>query len=349
MTATAPQPQVIAPMPASRTAPSAVEPVPGEPPSACQQTAGRQRPGPATADPTADRTGPGAGAAEIRRGIADLTTRLRASGSGRRPLIGLTTTVTTASYGAWTDERVAVLKTGYIDAVVAAGGRPVLLPPADAWTDDELDDLDALVLTGGEDLDPATYGEAAHEATRTPNPLRDAFELAAVRGARRLGLPVLGICRGLQIVNVAAGGTLDQHLPETTPAHPDTATGLTDVDVETAPGSAARGLLGDGAVVACYHHQAVARVGAGLRVTAHHASGVVEALEATDGSPLLAVQWHPELEAGCSPLIRDLVDAARERAADRTVNSPGYLGRPIAEVGRASAADVPRRRGVSVA
>lgn len=194
------------------------------------------------------------------------------------------------------------LNVAYLQAVTDAGMVPLVTPPLDDRTaaDGILRSVDGLILTGGEDVDPARYGASRHEKTYPPHPHRDAWELALLDAAHRRRLPTLAICRGIQIVNVAFGGTLVQHLPEEWPGvlqHDETGDRAALVHpVAVAPGSRLADLLGATIVDAnSSHHQAVADPGAGLHVTAHAPDGVIEGLEWTgDDWWLTAVQWHPE-------------------------------------------------------
>ncbi|GAB7189972.1 gamma-glutamyl-gamma-aminobutyrate hydrolase family protein [Kineococcus sp. NUM-3379] len=241
---------------------------------------------------------------------------------GRRPLVGLTTYLEPSTHGVW-HVLSALLPAVYVDGVTEAGGRPVLLPPcgphAPPWSAQELADLDALVLTGGADVDPALYGQRPLPTTGTPQPARDGTEVALLRAALGSGLPVLGICRGAQVLNVALGGTLHQHLPDvlTGAAHQGPPGEFTTTAVRTEPGTRVHRLLGAQARVHCYHHQAVDRLADGLRVAARAADGTVEAFEAADPARgfCLGVQWHPEQDAADRRLFTAVVDAARERAA----------------------------------
>ncbi|NAZ76382.1 gamma-glutamyl-gamma-aminobutyrate hydrolase family protein [Kineococcus sp. T13] len=240
----------------------------------------------------------------------------------RRPLIGLTTYLEPSRHGDW-DVVSALLPAAYVDGVRAAGGRPVLLPPSGpqgpGWSDAEVSDLDALVLTGGGDVDPARYGQAPLASTGSPNPARDHHEISLVRSALRLGLPVLGICRGAQLLNVALGGTLHQHLPDVLDGrrHQASTATFARTQVRTEPGSRVRELLGAEVAVHCYHHQAVDRLAEDLRVAARAADGTVEAVEAADPAAgfLLGVQWHPEQDAADRRLFAAVVAAAREASA----------------------------------
>jgi putative glutamine amidotransferase len=211
-----------------------------------------------------------------------------------------------------------LLPLAYAEQVAAAGGMPVLLPPLPG-VPATVDRLDALMLSGGGDLDPASYGAPPEPETSRVYPERDRAELDLLTAALAARLPVLAICRGLQILNVARGGTLQQHLPDSGGHRAAPGTYGTH-PVRVAPGSRLAGLLGppdgDGALwldVPTAHHQAIGRLGAGLVATAWATDGTIEAVETADGEEtLIAVQWHPE--QGTDPrLFRALVDAARHR------------------------------------
>jgi putative glutamine amidotransferase len=215
-----------------------------------------------------------------------------------------------------TPEGAATLKGAYVEAVRAAGGLPLVLPvlgPGDV--DAALDAVDGLLLTGGGDVDPACYGAATAPEVGGVDRGRDDWELHLPRTAAAAGVPVLAVCRGMQVVNVAAGGSLVQHLPAVTPlSHADRERSRREVHpVTVAAGSALAGITGAGRLdVNTLHHQAVDRLGAGLRVTALAPDGVVEGIEANAGH-LVGVQWHPELLADRPPhlaLFRWLVAAA---------------------------------------
>lgn len=237
------------------------------------------------------------------------------NGSDRQPRIGVTTYLERARYGVW-DQDSAVLPRSYVDSVVAAGGAPVLLPPVGGAHAALVAGLDGLVLAGGADIDPAHYGQDPHERTTQTRPERDAFELGLLRAAREAGVPVLGVCRGLELINVALGGTLAQHLPDVVghDAHQPAPAryGATAVTVD-ADSRLAR-ILGARVEVRCYHHQAIDKLADGLHAVAWAADGTIEAVEAR-AEFLLAVQWHPEEDATDLRLFRALVDAARERSA----------------------------------
>jgi putative glutamine amidotransferase len=217
------------------------------------------------------------------------------------PLIGLTTSTTVSQTSASWPVACAT-NVSYTDWVVRAGGAPVLLPNVDpALVDRLLDPLDGLLLTGGWDIQPLLFGAEPAKRLGTLDVPRDRFELPLARCAIDRGLPVFGICRGIQVVNVALGGTLRQDLfydPEATVQHRmETVGGRAvhhTVTVET--GSRLRDILGaDRLPVNSYHHQAVGELGTGLRVTARAADGTVEAVEGATDTFLLGVQCHPEV------------------------------------------------------
>ncbi len=234
------------------------------------------------------------------------------------PLIGLTTYLQRAQTGVW-DVRAAFLPEVYFAAVERAGGIPVLLPPQPIDGDAVrrvLGALDGLIVTGGGDVDAARYGADPHPTADRPNRLRDDWEDALLAAAIDDGIPFLGICRGLQVLNVHRGGSLHQHLPEVVGDDRYNKGGgrfaVNEVAVD--PGTTVGGLL-DGSPslsVKSYHHQAVDRLGEGLTVTARSADGVVQAVELA-GVPFgVAVQWHPEEDAAeDARLFAGLVDAAR--------------------------------------
>jgi gamma-glutamyl-gamma-aminobutyrate hydrolase PuuD len=232
-------------------------------------------------------------------------------------LIGVTAYTDVARWRLW-EMPATVLPTAYTDAVVAAGGAPVVLPADAALADAYLDRIDGLVLVGGGDVDPAGYGAVPHPRTGGVDPLRDASEPALLRGALDRRLPVLGICRGLQLLNVARGGTLHQHLPEVvgTDVHAVAPGTWSTHGVRARPDTHVARLHGRlDLEVVTYHHQGVDRLGRGLTATAHAADGTIEAVE-DDAFPfLVAVQWHPEMQDDSS-LWQGLVEAA-ERAGAR--------------------------------
>ncbi|HEY3003543.1 MAG TPA: gamma-glutamyl-gamma-aminobutyrate hydrolase family protein [Kribbellaceae bacterium] len=237
---------------------------------------------------------------------------MASNGSERRPRIGLTTYLEPARWGIW-EREAAILPRAYLDAVVAAGGVPLLLPPL--GTDPAvLDVLDGLVVCGGCDVDPASYGAEAHPATADTRPGRDDAETVLVRAALERDLPLLAICRGLQVLNVALGGTLTQHVPDTVghDGHRPSPAVFGRTAVKLAPDSAAGRLLGDSATVSCYHHQALDRVAAGLTVTGTAEDGTVEAAEVDGRRFALGVQWHPEEDPSDLRLFEALMRSAQQ-------------------------------------
>jgi putative glutamine amidotransferase len=244
---------------------------------------------------------------------------VNASGT-RRPVIGLTSYLEQVQSDGW-DIPAGYLGANYFEGVIRAGGVAVLLPPQPvdhAVVDSVLDSLDGLIITGGYDVDPASYGQDPHPKTDPPRTVRDAFELALLRGAVDRGLPVLGICRGTQLLNVAFGGTLHQHLPDVL-GHRGHHAGygrFTKLPVRTVSGTRLSGLLGESADAWCYHHQAVDKVGDGLIVSAWDADGVVEGLEVPGDNFVVSVQWHPEQFLEDLRLFTAIVDAAGSYASN---------------------------------
>lgn len=241
--------------------------------------------------------------------------------NGCRPVVGLTCYLEQIQTGAW-DIPAGYLPADYFEGVSLAGGVAVLLPPqpVDPETvEGLLDSLDALVITGGYDVDPARYDQEPHPATDRPRTDRDAWELALLRAALDRGIPVLGICRGAQLLNVAFGGTLHQHLPDVL-GHGGHRVGngvFARLPVRTVAGTRLAALIGDCADAPCYHHQAIDKVGDGLVVSAWDPDGVVEAVELPGEAFALAVQWHPEKSLDDLRLFKAVVEAARSRVGGR--------------------------------
>ncbi len=236
-----------------------------------------------------------------------------------RPAIGICAGLTQASWGVW-DEQAALLPLNYLTAIQRAGGLPLMIPPDPELIEDPdqaLGRLDALVLAGGGDLDPATYGAEAHPETEQGHPReRDDTEIALVRRALELDLPVLGICRGMQVLNVALGGTLLQHVPDKVghSGHRRNPGSFVDSEHEvrlTRGSLVARAAGEEIHGTKSHHHQAVEEIGEGLEVTGWSAlDSLPEAIEVPERRFALGVQWHPEVDE-TSRLIGALVDEAR--------------------------------------
>jgi putative glutamine amidotransferase len=242
----------------------------------------------------------------------------------RRPVIGICTALERARWSVW-DQHAALLPTSYLDAVRRAGGMALMLAPDPAHVEDPdevLDLVDGLLLAGGADIDPATYGAEPHAETVDTAPERDAFELALTRRALECDLPFLGICRGMQLLNVACGGTLRQHLPDEFGHHEHRrAIGSfdgADHDVRLAPDSLAARAAGEQHhATKSHHHQGVGHVGTGLVVSGWSTlDDLPEAIELPEQAFALGVQWHPEADER-SRLIAALIEQARERNARR--------------------------------
>lgn len=227
-----------------------------------------------------------------------------------RPLIGISCYLEQTRFGLW-DLPSVVLPRGYVDGVVAAGGVPVLLPPVGHWDITEVSRMDGLIIAGGPDVDSALYHPIAHKRTGRPRPERDAVELRLVRGALEIGLPVLGVCRGLQVLNIALGGSLHQHLPEVVgnAEHLPTLGVFGRIEVKLEPGSRLAAVLGQHVVVSCHHHQALDRIGDGLVPVGWAPDGTVEAAELPGAGFVVGVQWHPEVDTDAR-LFQALVEAA---------------------------------------
>lgn len=234
-----------------------------------------------------------------------------------RPVVGITTYIVPAKFGAW-DLESALVPAAYVRAVEAAGGRPLLVPPSNDGVDETLDAVDGLVFSGGSDLDPDLYGQESHEATTGVMPDRDRAELRLLERALERDLPVLAICRGSQVLNVALGGDLVQHLPEIVgdEKHKHTPGVFADHDVDLEPGTRVQRILGDRAPVKSHHHQGFGRLGEGLVESARAEDGTVEALEDPSRRFALGVLWHPEAGEDFA-LFQALVDEARTYHEER--------------------------------
>jgi putative glutamine amidotransferase len=212
-----------------------------------------------------------------------------------KPLVGITTYVEQASWGSWTLDA-ALIPYDYVRAVERAGGRALLVPPSADGVEETLDALDGLVLSGGNDVDPDAYGAEAHEETNATRPERDRGELALLEGALARDLPVLAVCRGFQVLNVARGGDLVQHLPDVVGSeqHREVKGVFSDHGVKIDDGSRLGSVLGDRAPVKSHHHQGVGRVGDGLVEVAWADDGTIEGLEDPERRFAVGVLWHPE-------------------------------------------------------
>ncbi len=233
-------------------------------------------------------------------------------------MIGICAAVEKASFGAWVDEPIAMIPVTYPRAIQRAGGIASMLPPDERATrapDDVLDHLDALVLGGGVDVDPATHEAEPHVETGNTDPARDAFELALAHRALERDIPLLGVCRGMQILNVARGGTLEQHIPDLIGhnGHRPIPGSWAEHEVRIEPGSlAARASGAERMSVKSHHHQGVARLGEGVVPTAWSADDeTIEAIEIAEPPFALGVLWHPEED----PEDR-IIPTLLERAAD---------------------------------
>ncbi len=233
----------------------------------------------------------------------------------RRPLVGLTSYAEPASWGVWREVPAVLVPSAYVDALRAAGARVLLVPPERSLDPADAADLvgvlDALVVAGGADVDPGRYGQQPHPVGQAPRPDRDDAELALVDAAVDADLPLLGICRGMQVMAVAAGGALEQHLPDRVghDEHSPAPGQYGAHGVRTAERSLLASVLGERVVVPAYHHQGVA-THPGYLATAWADDGVLEGFEAPQARWRVGVQWHPEV--GEDPrLFEALVAAAR--------------------------------------
>lgn len=234
-----------------------------------------------------------------------------------KPVVGITTYLTRAAWGAW-DLDAALVPAAYVRSVVRAGGVPLLVPPG-AAAEETLGALDGLIFSGGSDLDPELYGAEAHAETTGIVRERDDFELRLMEAALAIDLPLLAICRGSQVLNVALGGDLEQHVPDRVAAdtHKQTTGVFADHDVEVLEGTRLASIVGDRSDVKSHHHQGYGTLGTGLREAARAPDGTVEALEDRSRRFTLGVLWHPE-EGEDLALFEALVAAATEYRRSRT-------------------------------
>jgi putative glutamine amidotransferase len=232
-----------------------------------------------------------------------------------RPRIGLVADRREASFGAWSDIDLALVWTHYVEAIDQAGGAPVVFPLVESYAQAPelaLDIVDGLLLAGGRDLDAATYGADAHPENEAGDPLRDQIELALASAALERDLPILGVCRGMQVLNVALGGGIEQHLTDPDNIHRGEPGAFIGHNVDVTAGSALASILGERAAVRSHHHQGVAPLAERFTASARAADGVIEAAEVGDRGFCLGVLWHPEedLAGGGAKLYEALVAAA---------------------------------------
>ncbi len=226
------------------------------------------------------------------------------------PIIGITTDYATASWEGW-HCRAAVLSDRYVKSVAAVGALPVLLPPVDIAASVAVAGIDALVVSGGSDVDPGRYGAVPSPDAEPPNAARDEWELALLRAALAVDLPVLGICRGMQLLNVVRGGTLRQHLDEKVDAHRvHRSRRFLPHRIAIAADSALATVLGPDTVISSQHHQAVDTLGRAVKATAWADDGTVEAVELVGHRCVIGIQGHPE-EDPDPRLFAHLAAAAR--------------------------------------
>lgn len=240
-----------------------------------------------------------------------------------RPIIGICASVEPVSYGAW-NEPAAFVPAVYPEAVRDGGGLALLISPDERYVvdpDEVLDLFDGIILAGGTDVDPGSYGAARDPRVVTTDPSRDAYEISLTRRALERDMPLLAICRGMQVLNVACGGTLVQHLPDSL-GHDDHRRVLgswpgNEHDVRLDAGSAAARLAGETLHrTFSHHHQAVDRLGAGLVVTGTApADGLPEAIELPDRTLAVGVQWHPEVDPDSSVVATFVAEVAALKAA----------------------------------
>jgi len=235
-----------------------------------------------------------------------------------RPVIGITSYAQEASWGVWHLPAV-LIPLAYVDAVEHAGGRAVVIPPSDEGVDETLEALDGIIFSGGADLDPTIYGADPHPETDAPQARRDAGELALLRSALERDMPVLAICRGVQLLNVARGGDLVQHLPEEVghDEHKEVPGEFAEHPVEIKGGSRLAAIVGERSDVTSHHHQGLGRVGDGLVETAWARDGTLEGVEDPSRRFAVGVQWHPEAGEDAA-LFEALVSEARDYRATRS-------------------------------
>ena len=228
-----------------------------------------------------------------------------------RPIIGITTYVERASWGVW-DKPAALVPTTYVDAVIAAGGRPVLLPPLPESGEETIEALDGVLFSGGSDIDPELYGADPHFETKIVRRERDDGEIHLIHAALETEVPVLAICRGMELLNVACGGTLEQHLPDRTTdvQHKGGLGRYSTHEVSIKPDSTLGSIFGTSADVRSHHHQAPDSIGDGLEEVAWAPDETIEGIEMPSQPFVVGVIWHPE-EGSDPSLFEAFVKAAR--------------------------------------
>ncbi len=234
-----------------------------------------------------------------------------------KPVVGITSYAEEVTWGAWV-EQAALVPLSYVRAIERAGGRPLVIPPSEGGIEETLAVLDGILFSGGSDLDPALYDAEAHPETQGVHEARDRAEMALLAAALERDMPVLAVCRGSQVLNVARGGDLVQHLPEVLghEEHKHTPGAYSDHDVTLEPGTRVGGILGERAPVKSHHHQGFGRIGEGLRAAGHAEDGTVEALEDPSKRFAVGVLWHPE-EGEDMALFEALVEQAAQYREER--------------------------------
>jgi putative glutamine amidotransferase len=235
-----------------------------------------------------------------------------------KPVVGITSYAEEVTWGAWVEEA-ALVPLSYVRAIERAGGRPLVIPPSDGAIEETLSVLDGILFSGGSDLDPALYDADAHPETQGVHEARDRAEMALLTAALERDMPVLAVCRGSQVLNVARGGDLVQHLPEVLghEEHKHTPGQYSDHDVTLESDTRVGEILGDRAPVKSHHHQGFGRIGEGLREAGYAEDGTVEALEDPSKRFAVGVLWHPE-EGEDMALFEALVEQAAQYRQERT-------------------------------
>jgi len=234
-----------------------------------------------------------------------------------KPVVGITSYAEEVTWGAWVEEA-ALVPLSYVRAIERAGGRPLVIPPSEGAIEETLAVLDGILFSGGSDLHPALYDAEAHPETQGVHEARDRAEMALLAAALERDMPVLAVCRGSQVLNVARGGDLVQHLPEVLghEEHKHTPGEYSDHEVTLEPDTRVGGLLGERTPVKSHHHQGFGRIGEGLRTAGYAEDGTVEALEDPSKRFAVGVLWHPE-EGEDMALFEALVEQAAQYREER--------------------------------